>query len=220
MKGRLLIIFNSEHGYVKRYVDILGNAIGCDAVPADKFRSNMIAAYDKLLFIGSMRGTALSGYKKIAGDLDLMYNKLTVCGVGMLPYRKSLAERVRNGNISVAYEKFIPTFYVQGGFDANELSRTEKMSMNMTLRQIHSASLVSDDDTFLIHAVETPFDEVKKANIAPLIDFLEDRPVDVELYSPAEITDEEEKKKFFEEQEKAEKAPLDKKRALKKKLKK
>ena len=36
MKGKLLIVFNSAHGYVKRYVDILGNALGCDAVPADK----------------------------------------------------------------------------------------------------------------------------------------------------------------------------------------
>lgn len=220
MKGRLLIIFNSEHGYVKRYVDILGNALGCDAVPADKFRANMIAGYDKLLFIGSMRGTALTGYKKIAGDLDIMYKKLAVCGVGMLPYRKSLAERVRNGSISVAYEKFIPTFYVQGGFDMSELSRTERMSLGLTLRQIQTANVLSEDDTFLLKATQQPFDEVKKAHIQPLIDYLDDKPVDPELYSPPEITDEEEEKKFFEEQAKNENAPTDKKRALKKKLKK
>lgn len=220
MKGKLLIIFHTEHGRVKRYVDILGNALGCDAVPADKFRINMIAGYDKLLFIGPMRGTALLGYKKIAGYVDIMYKQLIVCGVGMLPYRKSLAERVRNGNISVAYEKFIPTFYVQGGFDATELTKTERMSLGMTVRQIKTASLVSDDDTFLLNAIEQPFDSVKKANIEALIDYLDDKTVDPELYSPPEITDEEEEKKFFEEQDKAEKAPLDKKRALKKKLKK
>lgn len=220
MKGRLLIIFNSEHGYVKRYVDIIGNALGCDAVPAAKFRTKMITGYDKLLFIGSMRGNLLTGYKHIANDLDVMYKRLAVCGVGMLPYRKKLAERVRNGNISVAYEKFIPTFYAQGGFDMSELTRTERMSMGLTLRQIQAATSVSDDDTFIIEATQQPVDEVKKSNIQPLIDYLDDKTVDPELYSPPEITDEEEEKKFFEEQGEAEKAPTDKKKALKKKLKK
>lgn len=32
MKGKLLIVFNSAHGYVKRYVDILGNALGLSLI--------------------------------------------------------------------------------------------------------------------------------------------------------------------------------------------
>lgn len=220
MKGKLLIIFKSTHGYTKRYVDILGNALGCDAVPADKFRGDMIAGYDKILFIGSVRSSRINGFNKIADYLDIVYKKLVVCGVGMLPAVPERAERIKEATISVAYEKFIPVFYAQGGFDMAELSRTERMSINMMVRQIKTANLISEDDTFVLNASVTPIDEVNQANIQHLIDYLDGKTVDEALYSPPEITDEQEEKAFFEEMEKAAAAPENKKRALKKKLKK
>ena len=122
--------------------------------------------------------------------------------------------------MSVAYEKFIPVFYTQGGFDMAELSRTERMGINMMIRQIKTASLISEDETFILNAAATPIDEVKQANIQPLIDYLDGKTVDENLYSPPEITDEQEEKQFFEEMENAAKAPDNKARALKKKLKK
>ncbi|MDE6294168.1 MAG: flavodoxin domain-containing protein [Clostridiales bacterium] len=220
MKGKLLIIFKSNHGYTKRYVDILGNALGCDAVPADKFRGDMLSGYDKILFIGSVRGSRINGFNKIADYLDIIYKKLTVCGVGMLPSVPERADRIKDASISVVYEKFIPVFYAQGGFDMAELSRTERMSINMMVRQIKSSNLISEDETYVLNAVVTPTDEVKQANIQHLIDYLDGKTVDEALYSPPEITDEEEEKAFFEEMEKAAEAPENKKRALKKKLKK
>lgn len=220
MKGKLLIIFKSNHGYTKRYVDILGNALGCDAVPADKFRGNMLGDYDKILFIGSVRGSRLNGFNKISDYLDIVYKKLIVCGVGMLPAVPERAARIKEATISVAYEKFIPVFYAQGGFDMNELSRTERMSINMMVKQIKTANLISEDETFVLNAAVTPIDEVKQDNIQPLIDYLDGKTVDEALYCPPEITDEEEEKAFFEEMEKAAEASENKKRALKKKLKK
>ena len=61
---------------------------------------------------------------------------------------------------------------------------------------------------------------MKKENVQPLIDYIEGRTVDEKLYSPPEITDAEEEKQFFAELDSAAKAPDDKKRELKKKLKK
>ena len=220
MKGKLLIVFKSVHGYVKRYVDILGNALGCDAVPIDKLRAEMFGGYDKILFIGPVRGTTILGFKKMNDYLDIIYDKLSVCGVGMLPFRKEVADGLKDGSISVAYEKFVPVFYAQSGFDMSELSRTEKLSISMLVRQIKMSSVISDLDTAILNAVNTPFDNVKQENIQPLIDYLDGKTVDETLYSPPEITDPEEKKKFFEELEKAAAAPENKKRALKKKLKK
>ncbi|MCH5155096.1 MAG: hypothetical protein J1F69_00670 [Clostridiales bacterium] len=219
MKGKLLIIFKSNHGYTKRYVDILGNALGCDAVPADKFKGEMLTGYDKILFIGSVRGSVINGFNKISDYLDILYKKLVVCGVGMLPNNEDRADIIKDATISVAYEKFIPVFYAQGGFDIAELSRTERIAISMTVRSIKMQSLINDDETFILNATATPTDEVKQANIQPLIDYLEDKPVDEKLYSPPEITDEAEEQEFFEEMEKAASAPDNKKRALKKKLK-
>lgn len=220
MKGRLLIVFSSSHGYVRRYVDILGNALGCDAVAVEKFRGDMLAGYDKILYIGSVRGNVVTGFKKLCDYLDIIYKKLAVCGVGMLPFRKELADKIKSGTISVAYEKLVPTFYVQGGFDAAELTRGERITFNLLVRQIKMANIISEDDSFIVQAATQPFDEVNKKSIQPLIDYLDDKDVDTSLYSPPEITDEAQEKAFFEEQEKAASTSDDKKRALKKKLKK
>ncbi len=185
MKGSLLIIFQSKHGYVKRYVDILGNALGCDAVPLDKLKRDMLG-YDRILYIGPVHGGSISGFKKLAGYLDGIYKKLIVCGVGMLPFHQGTAARLKDTTISIEYERFIPVFYAQGGFDINELSRTEKLTISMMIRQLQSASVLSDDDTFILNAVKAPVDEVKTANIKPLIDFLDGKHVDEKLYSPPE----------------------------------
>ncbi len=220
MKGSLLVVFSSKHGYVRRYVEIIGNALGCDAVPIEKLRGEMLGGYDKILYIGSLRNEQISGIKKFSDYYDITYKKLVVCGVGLTPFRNYMPSRIKESSISVAYEKFIPVFYAQGGFDVDELGRTEKMSVAMRVRQIKMASIINDDDTFFMNAVSTPIDEVKQENIRPLIDYLDGKEVDEKLYSPPEITDPEEEKKFFEDLEDAAKAPENKKRALKKKLKK
>lgn len=220
MKGKLLVVFYSNHGYVKRYVDILGNALGCDAVPAGKLKGDMLAGYDKILYIGSIKNDEVSGFKKFGEYLDAVYKKTILCGVGLTPYRNYMPRRIKEATVRVDYEKFIPVFYVQGGFDVNELSKFEKLAVSLRVRNIKLASIINDDDTFFMNAVNTPVDEVKKENIQLLIDYLEDREVDVKLYSPPEITDPEEEKKFFEELERAAKAPENKKRSIKKKLRK
>lgn len=218
MKGNLLVVFHSNHGYVKRYVDIIGNALGCDAVPVDKLKGEMLGGYDKILYIGSLKDDQINGIKKFAEYYDVVYKKLVVCGVGLTPFRNYMPARIKESSISVAYEKFIPVFYAQGGFDVDELGRLEKFATAMRVRQIKMASVINDDDTFFMNAVTAPVDEVKIENIQPLIDYLDDKEVDEKLYSPPEITDPEEEKKFFEELEEAAKAPDNKKRALKKKL--
>lgn len=220
MKGKLLIVFYSKHGYVKRYVDILGNALGCDAVPADKLQADMLGGYDKILYIGSLRGSEINGMKKFSTYLEAVYGKTLVCAVGMLPFKEGLPARIKDASVSVAYEKFIPLFYAQGGFDVNELSRTDKLMISMRVRQIKSMQTLSDEETYFLKATETPIDEVKKSNIQPLIDYLDGKTVDEKLYSPPEITDPEEEKRFFDELNSAAVAPENKKRAIKKKLKK
>jgi len=219
MKGKLLVVFHSVHGYVKRYVDIIGNALGCDAVPADKLRADMLGGYDKILYIGSLRGETIGGIKKFSEYFEGIYKKLVICGVGLTPFRNYMPQRLKETSVSIAYEKFIPVFYAQGGFDVDELSRTEKFTVAWRVRQIKIANVINDDDTFFMNAVNKPIDEVKLENIQPLIDYLEGKPVDEKLYSPPEITDPEEQKKFFDELEKASKAPENKKRAIKKKIK-
>lgn len=220
MNGRLLVIFASQHGYVRRYVDILGNALGCDAVPADKLRADMLGAYDRFVFIGSMRGATLNGFKRVVPFMDRLYGKLAVCGVGMLPFDRQTLSDILDGNVSVVYEKFIPVFYAQGGFDMDELTRLEKMSIAMTVRNIRAQSVISDKGTFVLNAAQQPVDNVKRENIQPLIDYLEGKAVDEQKYLPAEIDDPEEMKRYMAELEKsADAAPVDKKRELKKKLK-
>lgn len=183
MKGTLLIIFKSKHSYVKRYVDIIGNALGCDAVPLDKLKKDMFS-YDRYLYIGPISGGVIDGFKKLNDYLDAIADKLVVCGVGMLPRRENTEARLKDSTISVMYEDKIPVFYAQGGFDVNELTRTEKMRISMLVNQIKKSSVIDEDETYVINAVTTPVDEVKTANIKHLIDYLDGRHVDEKLYSP------------------------------------
>lgn len=221
MKGKLLIVFKSIHGYTRRYVDILGNALGCDAVPADKFKPVYAGTYDKILYIGSVRGNRINGFKKFGEYLGAFFDKFVLCGVGMLPFSKEICTSLKEANVSVTYEKLVPVFYAQGGFDVKELSRSERLSFGMVLRQIQMGNFVSETDSFIINANEMPFDEVKIEHIRPLIDFLDGKTVDEELFSPAELTDPKDIAAHFAELQPDQPSTDDeRRRALKKKLKK
>lgn len=225
MKDKLLIIFKTVHGYTKRYVDILGNALGCDAVPVEKFRIGMASGYDKLLYIGSVRGSQVTGFNKISDYLDELYTRLAVCGVGLLPFRPEIPARLREGTISVSHETDVPMFYVQGGFDLNELSKTEKMNIAMIVRRIKASNLISEEDTLFLNAAQTPIDCVSQKHIQPLIDYYDGKPVDESLYCPPSKADEADGGESAESVDTVSDPAADaekeaKKRELKKKLKK
>lgn len=183
MKGTLLVIFSSKHGYVKRYVDIIGNALGCDAVPLKKLNKTMLG-YDRFLYISSVRNGAISEFKKIVKYLDAIGDRLVVCGVGMLPRNENTEASLKSSTIPVDYEAKLPVFYAQGGFDVAELSGTEKMQISMIERQVKAASMIDADGTFLLNAIATPVDEVKTAHVKHLIDYLDGKNIDAKLYSP------------------------------------
>lgn len=222
MKDKLLIVFCSKYGYSKRYVDIIGNAVGCDAVPADKFKPEMTVAYDKILYIGSVRNGLISGFGKFSEHLGAIYKKTVICAVGYMPFRTHIPMQLKETSLPVTYEKFLPVFYAQGGLDLNELGRLDKMQISLVLRQVKMKEVPTDAEQFLLGIEQHPVDEVKQANIQPLIDYLEGKRVDEKLYSPPEITDPEEERLFFEELEEAGKynGESKKRRELKRKLKK
>lgn len=181
MKGTLLVIFNSVHGYVKRYVDIVGNALGCDAVPLKKLKKNMLC-YDKYLFISSVRGGIISGFKKLAKYLPGIADRLVVCGVGMLPRNADTEKQLKEKTVPVEYEDKLPVFYAQGGFDASELSGGDKMRIAMIEKQLKGQSDRGETGDYVLAAIGTPVDEVKTANIKHLIDYLDGKAVDTALY--------------------------------------
>ena len=183
MKGKLLIVFYSKYGYVKRYVDIIGNALGCDAVPLDKLKKDMFG-YDKYLFISSVRGGVISEFKKFAKYLPAVADKLVVCAVGMLPRGENTEKQLKENTIPVEYEDKLPVFYAQGGFDMNELSGGDKMRISMIEKQLKGQSEPGEVGEFVLAAIKTPVDEVKTANIKQLIDFLDGKFVDRALYCP------------------------------------
>lgn len=214
-----LIVYNSITGYTKRYVDIIGEALGCDAVPLKKAKPRLMYGYDRVIYMGGVRDNTIVGYNKINKVVEYLYLKIVVVGVGMLPPNKDRAKRVKAATVPTTYEDFIPVFYLQGGFDYNKLSKSAQMVYRLALQQRQAIRGLGAEDEFLLSAMEAPIDFVSEANAAELIRFLNGEEVQESATYCSATKTAEDVETHFEEIKQAAVPKSKKERDLKKRLK-
>lgn len=197
---KTLIVYASESGFVKRYVGIIGSALKCDAVDIDKLKLAMIADYERIVMITSIRGGDLYKFKQFGKFINYCFTKLVVIAVGMRIYSEGLCDALKADNLPMIAEPFVPVFYLRGGFDLNKLGRMSKLRCGLFSRQI--ATVPEEErskyQSEFAAAIQTPVDYVSKENAEHVIAFLNGEEVDATLYSPAELTPDKAEEHFRE----------------------
>lgn len=183
-----LIVYKSMCGYSKRYVDIIGSALKCDAVPLEKFKLSLSLEYNRIVYVSSLRSGKLLGLDKFKKFLPYVYLKLVVVAVGITPDREGKAEDLKLINIPETMMHFVPMFYLRGGFDFKRLPKLVGLTYSLMVRSLaEKPDPLTADEEAAVTAMEQSVDFVSPANADIVIRFLKGEQVDETKFSPAEL---------------------------------
>ncbi len=155
------IVYFSNAGHTKRYAEMLSEKIGVNAYSFKEAKKE-IKKKSNIIFMTWVKNGKLVNLKKARGR----YNLNAICAVGMNYPGKGISSTLQNKNkINLIKEKF---FYMQGGFDIDKLSGSNKIIMNAlekSLSKVSEAKSLPQDQKEILHMLKNKSDCVKVNNI-------------------------------------------------------
>ncbi|MCO1604694.1 flavodoxin domain-containing protein [Desulfosporosinus nitroreducens] len=174
---KTLVIYNSKTGFTKKYAEWISEELSADIINASKVATNMLSAYDCVIYGGGLYVVGINGVKMITQNVDkLKGKKVVVFATGMSPSRKEAVNEVKKKNFSLEQQKIIQFFYLRGGFDYSKLNPIDKMLMSLLKasiiwKKIRKKKLTSDE-IGILEVFNKPTDYTRKAKLDELIAYV------------------------------------------------
>lgn len=168
---RTVVIYRSISGFTKKYATWIAEDLQADLYDARKVNVEKLAAYDLILFGGSLHAAGINGVKLLKRNLHrLAGKKLILFAVGASPASENVLEEIKNENFSAEEQQSITFFYLRGGFDYSKLDWFNKFLMLLLKVKLRLKKTRTPDEVGMLAAYSKPLDCTKKANIKPIVE--------------------------------------------------
>lgn len=159
---KTLLIYKSETGHTKKYVDLLKARIpDLEIVDIKHFRRKMVKENDVIFYGGPLRNNVISGLSKFLKTNDLFDGKdIFVFATGIQPVDDEKKENVINANGLEFYH--VRLYLLPGGFNLNAMGKfKQKLFRFMMNKAMNSNELPAGvDKTMFQSRFENPIDLV------------------------------------------------------------
>lgn len=144
---KTLIIYKSNTGFTKQYVDMIKRRIyDADVVPVNKFRKKMIKDYDFIFFGGPLRNKQIQGVNKLLSCYEKFGDKdIFIFATGIEPIVEGSREDIieRNG-LNLYHVRF---YLLPGGMDISKMSKFNQFMIKAGLKNQFKKQGYSKEDT-------------------------------------------------------------------------
>lgn len=170
---KTVVIYKSKTGFVKKYAEWIAEQLSADIFEAAKVDSDMLTAYDTVIYGGGLYIVNINGVKMITQNLDKLKNKkVIVFATGVSPSREDDLNKVRNKHFTNEQQKHIRFFYLRGGFDYSKLKPFDKLLMILMKWKLKIKKKLTPDERGMLAAYDKPIDFTRKKNIDELISYV------------------------------------------------
>ncbi len=168
----ILIVYKSNSGFTKKYVDWIQEELPCTSLPLDKVTQEELNKHETIVFGGGMHANRINGIKFLTTHKDLLTSKkLIVFATGATPLEATdEVERFRVNNVPSNRE--VPFFYFRSGMNYKNMKRTDKAMMTLykTFLKVKSSKTANEKGTE--ETINQSCDYTDKKYILPLIEHL------------------------------------------------
>lgn len=170
---KTVVIYKSKTGFTKKYAEWIAEALSADIFEASNINIDTAAAYDTVIYGGSLYAVGINGVKFITENLDKLKNKkIIVFATGASPYREEVVREVANKNFTSDQMKDIQFFYLRGGFDFSSLNLFDKMLMMLLKWKIKRKKQLTPDEKGMLAIYDKTVDYTRKENIDEIIAYV------------------------------------------------
>ncbi len=170
---KTVVIYKSKTGFTKKYAEWISEELSADIFNALKVTTNILTAYDTVIYGGGLYVVGINGVKLITKNLDkLKDKKIVVFATGMSPSREEAMSEVRNKNFISEEQKHIQFFYLRSGFDYCKLKPFDKVLMTVLKWKIKMKKKLTPDERAILASYDKPVDFTRKKNIDELTTYV------------------------------------------------
>lgn len=192
---RTIVLYTSKYGAAETYARWIAEALGCRAVPLDKFSKKELQGYDTVIYGGGVQAGGIRGLEQftkwIKGDLKLrqMAKRGTISeaeaaeigafdrqyyifAVGISLDSEGNRLQLRDINFDKDWLRDLPCFFLPGAFDPAKLAGVDKAIIKVATKMFldkPEAQAVAEDAQVLRY-FETGCDLIDRTRTTALIE--------------------------------------------------
>jgi len=158
----IVVVYQSETGFTKKYAEWIAEALECEAVAFSKTSAAKLQSYDKVIYGGWLMGGTIVGVEKVR---EMGIKDLTVFATGASPAMEDTVKALRAQN---RLEEF-PFFYFEAGINYEKMGFMKRSMLKMVRKNIMKKPDKTESDRFMEKALEKSYDHTDKAAIKALV---------------------------------------------------
>ena len=192
---RTIVLYTSKYGAAETYARWLAEALGCRAVPLDKFSKKELQGYDTVIYGGGVQAGGIRGLEQftkwIKGDLKLrqMAKRGTISeaeaaeigafdrqyyifAVGISLDSEGNRLQLRDINFDKDWLRDLPCFFLPGAFDPAKLAGVDKAIIKVATKMFldKPEAQAAAEDAQVLRYFETGCDLIDRTRTTALIE--------------------------------------------------
>ena len=192
---RTIVMYTSKYGAAETYARWIAEALGCRAVPLDKFSKKELQGYDTVIYGGGVQAGGVRGLEQftkwIKGDLKLrqMAKRGTISeaeaaeigafdrqyyifAVGISLDSEGNRLQLRDINFDKDWLRDLPCFFLPGAFDPAKLAGVDKAIIKVATKMFldKPEAQAAAEDAQVLRYFETGCDLIDRTRTTALIE--------------------------------------------------
>lgn len=192
---RTIVLYTSKYGAAETYARWIAEALGCRAVPLDKFSKKELQGYDTVIYGGGVQAGGIRGLEQFAkwikGDLKLrqMAKRGTISeaeaaeigafdrqyyifAVGISLDSEGNRLQLRDINFDKDWLRDLPCFFLPGAFDPAKLAGVDKAIIKVATKMFldKPEAQAAAEDAQVLRYFETGCDLINRTRTTALIE--------------------------------------------------
>ncbi len=192
---RTIVLYTSKYGAAETYARWIAEALGCRAVPLDKFSKKELQGYDTVIYGGGVQAGGIRGLEQftkwIKGDLKLrqMAKRGTISeaeaaeigafdrqyyifAVGISLDSEGNRLQLRDINFDKDWLRDLPCFFLPGAFDPAKLAGVDKAIIKVATKMFldKPEAQAAAEDAQVLRYFETGCDLIDRTRTMALIE--------------------------------------------------
>lgn len=192
---RTIVLYTSKYGAAETYARWIAEALGCRAVPLDKFSKKELQGYDTVIYGGGVQAGGIRGLEQftkwIKGDLKLrqMAKRGTISeaeaaeigafdrqyyifAVGISLDSEENRLQLRDINFDKDWLRELPCFFLPGAFDPAKLAGVDKAIIKVATKMFldKPEAQAAAEDAQVLRYFETGCDLIDRTRTMALIE--------------------------------------------------
>lgn len=170
---RIVVIYNSQTGFTKRYAEWIAEATGADCLELSAAKKKDLTAYKAIIFGGWACAGSISKINWFKGNIDKWADKkLIAFCVGGSPIDNPEIEVALKQIFNEPEQKRVHTFYCPGGFNYEKMSAPSRLMMKIFIKTLEAKKDKTESEQEMIKMISSSYDISDKKYIEPILQCL------------------------------------------------